>query len=45
VAFTYFGLLNTKVAGLALLAIVLSLVFHDMHYGPQAALIAAAINP
>jgi len=39
-AFPYFGLLNTKVAGLVLLAIVLSLVFHDMQYGPQAALIA-----
>jgi MFS family permease len=39
-AFPYFGLLNTKSSGLVLLAIVLSLVFHDMQYGPQAALIA-----
>ncbi|MEN3304335.1 MAG: hypothetical protein V7603_537 [Micromonosporaceae bacterium] len=39
-AFPYFGLLNTKTAGLVLLGIVLSLVFHDMQYGPQAALIA-----
>jgi MFS family permease len=39
-AFPYFGLLNTKVAGMALLAIVVSLVVHDMQYGPQAALIA-----
>jgi metabolite-proton symporter len=39
-AFPYFGLLNTAVPGLVLLAIVLSLVFHDMQYGPQAALIA-----
>ena len=39
-AFPYFGLLNTKVAGMALLAIVISLVVHDMQYGPQAALIA-----
>lgn len=39
-AFPYFGLLNTKVAGLVLLGIVVSLLFHDMQYGPQAALIA-----
>jgi metabolite-proton symporter len=39
-AFPYFGLLNTKVAWLVLVGIVVSLVFHDMQYGPQAALIA-----
>ncbi|MCW0213015.1 MAG: MHS family MFS transporter [Pseudonocardia sp.] len=39
-AFPYFGLLNTTTAGLVLLAIVVSLIFHDMQYGPQAALIA-----
>jgi MFS family permease len=39
-AFPYFGLLNTKTSGLILLAIVLSLIFHDVQYGPQAALIA-----
>ncbi|MFF4249870.1 MFS transporter [Streptomyces sp. NPDC001663] len=39
-AFPYFGLLNTGTSGLVLLAIVLSLVFHDIQYGPQAALIA-----
>jgi MFS family permease len=44
-AFPYFGLLNTKVAGLVLLAIVLSLIFHDMQYGPQAALIAESFGP
>jgi MFS family permease len=44
-AFPYFGLLNTKDAGLILLAIVLSLVFHDMQYGPQAALIAESFGP
>src|SRR6266516_1713130 len=44
-AFPYFGLLNTKVAGLVLLAIVLSLLFHDMQYGPQAALIAETFGP
>jgi MFS family permease len=39
-AFPYFGLLNTKESVLVLLAIVVSLIFHDMQYGPQAALIA-----
>jgi metabolite-proton symporter len=39
-AFPYFGLLNTRSSGLVLLAIVISLVVHDMQYGPQAALIA-----
>jgi metabolite-proton symporter len=43
-AFPYFGLLNTKAAGLVLLAVVLSLVFHDMQYGPQAALIAESFG-
>src|SRR6185312_8062531 len=38
--FPYFGLLNTKTAALILIAIVVSLIFHDMQYGPQAALIA-----
>ncbi|MHA6792031.1 MFS transporter [Pseudonocardia bannensis] len=44
-AFPYFGLLNTREAGLVLLAIVLSLLFHDMQYGPQAALIAECFGP
>jgi MFS family permease len=44
-AFPYFGLLNTKSSGLVLLAIVLSLVVHDMQYGPQAALIAERFGP
>jgi MFS family permease len=43
-AFPYFGLLNTRQYGLVLLAIVLSLVFHDMQYGPQAALIAESFG-
>ncbi|MCU1626063.1 MAG: ral substrate transporter [Pseudonocardia sp.] len=43
-AFPYFGLLNTRTAGLVLLAIVLSLIFHDMQYGPQAALIAESFG-
>jgi MFS family permease len=38
--FAYFALLDTRVPALVALAIVLSLVPHDMMYGPQAALIA-----
>jgi MFS family permease len=38
--FVYFALLDTLVPGLVFLAIVLSLIPHDMMYGPQAALIA-----
>jgi MFS family permease len=39
-AFPYYALLNTRQSGLVLLAIVVSLVFHDIMYGPQAALIS-----
>jgi metabolite-proton symporter len=39
-AFPYFHLLNTTSAGLMLLAVILSLVLHDIMYGPQAALIS-----
>jgi MFS family permease len=39
-AFPYFGLLNTKESALILVAIVVSLIFHGIQYGPQAALIA-----
>jgi metabolite-proton symporter len=39
-AFPYYGLLNTKSSGLVLLAIVVSLLLHDIMYGPQAALIS-----
>ncbi len=42
--FAYFTLLDTKVPGLVVLAIVLSLVVHDMMYGPQAALIAESFT-
>jgi MFS family permease len=44
-AFPYFGLLNTKTTGLVLLGVILSLVFHDLQYGPQAALIAESFGP
>jgi metabolite-proton symporter len=43
-AFPYYGLLNTRHAGMVLLAIVLSLLIHDMMYGPQAALIAESFG-
>jgi MFS family permease len=38
--FAYFGLLNTGVTGLIFLAVAVSLIPHDIMYGPQAALIA-----
>jgi metabolite-proton symporter len=38
--FVYFSLLDTMMPGWIFLAIVLSLIPHDMMYGPQAALIA-----
>jgi metabolite-proton symporter len=43
-AFPYFGLLNTRQSGLVLLAIVVSLIVHDIQYGPQAALIAESFG-
>jgi len=43
--FVYFGLLDTGLPTLIFLAIVLSLVPHDMLYGPQAALIAESFTP
>src|SRR5690348_14947270 len=42
--FIYFALLNTLVPAYILLAVVLSLVPHDMMYGPQAALIAESFT-
>jgi MFS family permease len=43
--FIYFGLLDTGAATAVFIAIVLSLIPHDMMYGPQAALIAEAFTP
>ena len=43
-AFPYFWLLDTRVAGLVLLGMILGLVFHDMMYGPQAALISESFG-
>jgi MFS family permease len=44
-AFLYFGMLDTAVPSLVFIAIVVSLIPHDMMYGPQAALIAEAFTP
>src|SRR5947199_1681819 len=43
--FIYFALLDTMVPGLIFLAIFLSLIPHDMQYGPQAAMIAECFTP
>ena len=43
-AFPYFALLDTRTGGLVLLGMILGLVFHDMMYGPQAALISESFG-
>jgi len=43
--FLYFALLGSGSSALVFIAIVLSLIPHDMMYGPQAALIAEAFTP
>jgi metabolite-proton symporter len=43
--FLYFFMLGSGTPALVFLAIVLSLIPHDMMYGPQAALIAEAFTP
>jgi MFS family permease len=43
--FVYFALLDTGSATLIFVAMVLSLIPHDMQYGPQAALIAESFTP
>lgn len=43
-AFPYFGLLNTESLGLVFVAIIVSLIFHDIQYGPQASLIAESFG-
>ena len=42
--FVYFGLLNTRAPVLVFVAIALSLLTHDLMYGPQAALIAESFS-
>jgi metabolite-proton symporter len=43
--FLYFGMVDTAIPWVVFTAIVLSLIPHDMQYGPQAALIAEAFTP
>jgi metabolite-proton symporter len=43
--FLYFGMVDTAIPSLVFIAIVLSLIPHNMQYGPQAALIAEAFTP
>jgi metabolite-proton symporter len=42
--FLYFALLNTMIPGWIFLAVMLSLIPHNMMYGPQAALIAESFS-
>jgi MFS family permease len=43
--FVYFAMIDSLSPALVFLAIVLSLIPHDLQYGPQAALIAEAFTP
>ena len=43
--FVYFGMIDTGSSALIFIAMVLSLIPHDMQYGPQAALIAESFTP
>jgi MFS family permease len=43
--FLYFAMLDSAVPAAVFIAIVLSLIPHDIQYGPQAALIAEAFTP
>ncbi len=42
--FVYFGLFATAIAGVVFVVIAVSLIPHDMQYGPQAALIAESFT-
>ena len=44
-AFLYFAMVDTAIPWMVFTAAVLSLVPHDMQYGPQAAMIAEAFTP
>ncbi len=43
--FLYFGMLDSGIPAVVFIAIILSLIPHDIQYGPQAALIAEAFTP
>lgn len=44
-AFPYYWLINSAMPALIVIAVILSLVVHDMQYGPQAAFIAESFPP
>ena len=44
-AFPYFWMINTAIPSVIVTAVILSLVVHDMQYGPQAAFIAESFPP
>jgi metabolite-proton symporter len=44
VAFPYYALLDSKMPGLILIGVLLSMLVHDIQYGPQAALIAESFG-
>jgi metabolite-proton symporter len=43
--FLYFGMIDTAIPSAVFIAIVISLIPHDMQYGPQAAFIAESFTP
>ena len=43
--FLYFGMVDTAIPSAVFIAIVISLIPHDIQYGPQAALIAESFTP
>ncbi len=43
--FLYFGMVDTAIPSAVFIAIVVSLIPHDIQYGPQAALIAESFTP
>ena len=43
--FLYFGMVDTAIPSAVFIAIVISLIPHDMQYGPQAAFIAESFTP
>jgi metabolite-proton symporter len=43
--FIYFAMVDTAIPALVFIAVVVSLIPHDLQYGPQAALIAEAFTP
>ena len=44
-AFVYYALFDTAVPGLIILACVIAFIFHDLMWGPQAALVAECFTP